>query len=208
MRALLLLDVQNDFSAFGTLAVPEAPAMVAVANQLLAKEEVFEVAIATQNWHPANHVSFAASHYFRYPGQIIMDKETGATQRLWPIYGVEGSFGADLMSDLEVARLDLIVKKGQDAKRSAYSAFAPSAMPALGPWLLEQGVTDVYLGGFFAEYGILETALDGACQGWNMHVLTDLCVVKGWEEAGPDTQWLQILADTPNITLRTSAALL
>ena len=201
MRVLLLLDVQNDFAPFGALGVAEALDLVARANVLLDHPTFFDQRIATQNWHPAQHVSFAASHYFRYPGQVVDLKDGPAQQRLWPIYGVAESFGADLMPELHQERLDHIIKKGQDHTQSAYSAFAPSATPALLPLL--QAATALYIGGFFTEYGIKETVLDALDlrPDGQIFVLKDLCAAKNWEHADEGAHCLAELAALNNVTI-------
>lgn len=191
MNALLLLDFQNDFSPFGALAVPTAPAVVAQANAWLADPR-FERRIATQNWHPAQQLRFAANHYFRYPGQVVDLKEEAQGLRLWPLYGIADSFGAELMPELDATGLDAVVRKGQSVDTPSHSALEASATPALLPLL--EGVTNLYVGGFFLEYSLLETVLDllEGLPALTLHVVRGLTVAKDWETGDAAGTWARL----------------
>lgn len=191
MNALLLLDFQNDFSPFGALAVPTAPAIVAQANAWLAQPR-FERRIATQNWHPAQQLRFAANHYFRYPGQVIDLKEGPQGLRLWPLHGIADSFGAELMHELDTTRLDAVVRKGQAVATSSYSALETSATPTMLPLL--EGITNLYVGGFFLEYSLRETVLDllEALPMLTIHVVRGLVAAKDWDVGDAARTWAEL----------------
>lgn len=120
MKVLLLVDVQNDFCPGGALAVPEGDQIVPVANALLRSGQ-YDLAIATKDWHPANHISFADNHTGKKIFEQI-DLPSGP-QTLWPRHCVQGTNGAELHSDLAADRLDYIVEKGTDAEVDSYSGF-------------------------------------------------------------------------------------
>src|SRR5882672_4508048 len=118
MKALVLVDIQNDFLHGGALAVPDGDAVIPVANKLQA---VFPLVIATQDWHPANHGSFAASH----PARKVFEKFdlNGLPQTLWPVHCVQGTRGAKLAAELNQDRITKIFPKGTDTGIDSYSGF-------------------------------------------------------------------------------------
>ena len=107
MKALLLVDLQVDFCALGALEVPDGDAVIPLANQLM---PAFDLVVATKDWHPANHGSFAANHPWRKPGQVI--DLHGLPQVLWPIHCVQGIMGADFHAALHQDGIDEIIHKG------------------------------------------------------------------------------------------------
>ncbi len=111
MRALVMVDIQNDFMPSGSLPVPDGDAVVPVANALAPR---FDVVIATQDWHPASHMSFASNHEGRSPGDVV--ELAGHQQVLWPDHCVQQTAGASFHSGLDVARIDVVVRKGTDAE--------------------------------------------------------------------------------------------
>lgn len=120
MKVLLLVDIQNDFCPGGALAVPEGHQVVAVANGLMRSGE-FDLVVASLDWHPADHVSFASNHSGRSPFESIM--LPGGEQTLWPAHCVQGTPGADLHPDLDRSRINAFVTKGVDRQVDSYSAF-------------------------------------------------------------------------------------
>src|SRR6266853_607312 len=118
MKALIPVDIQNDFLPGGALAVPNGDAVIPVANKLQA---VFPLVVATQDWHPANHGSFAASH----PGRKIYDviDLAGLSQILWPVHCVQGTRGAEFVANLDTSRITKIFRKGTDPTIDSYSGF-------------------------------------------------------------------------------------
>jgi nicotinamidase/pyrazinamidase len=183
MKALLLLDFQNDFDAFGPLAVPQAAAILAKAQTAL-QDPQYSLRIASQNWIPAKHPLFAANHYFRYPKQVV--EIQGHPQHLWPMYGVQDSFGADWMQGFPVEACDALLQKGLDTKIAPYSCFSEGCNWDLNAYLQQQQITELVLGGFLTEFSVAQTALDALQMGYTVTILTELCGAANLEgmEAG------------------------
>jgi nicotinamidase/pyrazinamidase len=171
MRALLVVDVQNDFMPGGALGVPDGDEVVAVANALMQR---FRFVVATQDWHPRDHGSFASNHPGRVPGDVV--ELGGVEQVLWPDHCVQGTAGASFHSSLDVASIDRVVRKGADRGVDSYSAFFDNArrndtgMTAL---LREAGVTAVVLVGLATDYCVRASALDALSAGFEVTVVTD-----------------------------------
>jgi nicotinamidase/pyrazinamidase len=173
MKALILVDVQNDFLPGGALPVPEGDAVVPVANRVQA---AFDLIVATQDWHPANHGSFAANHPHRKPGEVI--ELGGLTQVLWPVHCVQNTGGAAFAPGLETRRITRIFPKGTDAEIDSYSGFFDNGhkqATGLGDYLRARGVTDVYVLGLATDYCVKATALDARDLGFATHLIVDGC---------------------------------
>ena len=173
MKALILVDIQNDFCPGGALAVEEGDQVVPVANALMPK---FDMVVATQDWHPANHGSFAANHPWRRPGQVI--DLNGLPQVLWPIHCVQESFGAEFVQDLETEAIDKIFVKGTDPEIDSYSGFFDNGhrkATGLGDFLKAQGVEEVYVLGLATDYCVKFTALDALELGFKTNLVVDAC---------------------------------
>ncbi|MEL6669450.1 MAG: bifunctional nicotinamidase/pyrazinamidase [Bacteroidota bacterium] len=171
MKALILVDLQYDFLPIGLLPVPDGDAVIAPAVTLM---DQFEIVVATQDWHPADHGSFAANHPWRKPGQVI--DLNGLPQVLWPIHCVEGSFGAELVSQLDQDKITKIFQKGTDPGIDSYSGFYDNGhrkSTGLSEWLQEQGVKTVYIMGLAADYCVKYTALDALKEGFETYLITD-----------------------------------
>jgi nicotinamidase/pyrazinamidase len=173
MKALILVDLQNDFLPGGALAVPEGDRVIPVANRLL---DAFPLVVATQDWHPANHGSFAANH----PGQKPFDQVDlgGLPQTLWPVHCVQGTPGAELAPGLDRSRIARIFQKGTDPEIDSYSGFFDNGRrkaTGLGDWLKEQGVTEVFVCGLATDYCVKFTALDAVALGFRTHLVLDAC---------------------------------
>ncbi len=171
MKALILVDIQNDFLPGGALAVPEGDAIVPVANRLQA---AFPLVVATQDWHPANHGSFAANH----PGRKAFEhiELNGLTQTLWPVHCVQGTPGAELAHGLEKERIAKIFRKGADAGLDSYSGLFDNGhrkSTGLGEWLNAKGVAEVFVCGLATDYCVKYTALDAAQMGFKTSVIED-----------------------------------
>jgi len=170
MKALLIIDVQNDFLTGGALAVPEGEAVVPIINRLQRK---FARVFATQDWHPENHDSFACVHG-RQPGETILLH--GIQQVLWPRHCVQNSFGAQLFSGLDRARLSGIVKKGMDKKTDSYSCFFDSdhkTATGMDALLKKNRITDICLSGLATDYCVKYSALDACALGYRTVVVKD-----------------------------------
>ncbi len=171
MNALILADIQNDFCPGGALAVPGGDEVVPVANRLMPH---FDLVIATQDWHPPQHGSFAATHSGKNVGDVI-DLD-GLKQILWPIHCVQDTPGADLHSALDRHRIHHYVRKGTDPTIDSYSGFFDNGhrkSTGLGDYLRAHQVSDVYVCGLTTDYCVKATALDAAKLGFNTHLVRD-----------------------------------
>lgn len=173
MKALILVDLQNDFLPGGALAVPDGDAVIPVANQLQA---LFPLVVATQDWHPANHGSFAANH----PGKRVFEQIDlhGLPQTLWPVHCVQGTSGAALAAALRCDRIAKVFPKGTDADIDSYSGFFDNGhrrSTGLAEWLRSQGVTEVYVCGLATDYCVKLTAMDAVRDGFKVHLIEDAC---------------------------------
>jgi nicotinamidase/pyrazinamidase len=173
--ALIVVDVQNDFLPGGALAVREGDQVVPIANRLMASSR-FDLIIATQDWHPANHGSFAANHAGKQPGQVT-DLD-GLPQILWPVHCVQNTAGADFAPGLDTKRFARVFRKGTDPKIDSYSGFFDNGhrkSTGLGEWLKGDGATDVYVIGLATDYCVKFTALDGVKLKFKVHLLPEAC---------------------------------
>jgi nicotinamidase/pyrazinamidase len=173
MKALILVDIQRDFVAGGALAVPGGAQVVAVAN--LAQKK-FELIVATRDWHPANHASFAANHPGRKPGDAI--ELDGMTQVLWPVHCVAQTLGAQFVPGLETARITREFHKGTDPSIDSYSGFFDNGhrkATGLGDYLQSRSVSDVFIMGLATDYCVKFTALDARRLGLRTYVVIDGC---------------------------------
>ncbi|MDX1666299.1 MAG: bifunctional nicotinamidase/pyrazinamidase [Saprospiraceae bacterium] len=171
MQALIVIDIQNDFLPGGALEVPEGDSVVPVANELMHR---FELVVASKDWHPADHKSFAANHPWRKPGDVI--ELNGLDQILWPIHCVQHSFGAEFAEDLNFEKFEEIFYKGTDPEIDSYSAFYDNAQrraTGMGDYLKERGIKNVYLVGLALDYCVKYTALDALELGFNTHLVID-----------------------------------
>lgn len=171
MKALILVDIQNDFLPGGALAVPEGDAVVPLANHLL---NAFPIVVATQDWHPANHGSFAESH----PGKDLFEQIdlNGLQQTLWPTHCVQDTVGAQLAAGLDQDRIAKIFPKGTDPRIDSYSGLFDNGRrksTGLGEWLKEHSVREVFVCGLATDYCVKFTALDAAQFGFKTHFIED-----------------------------------
>ncbi len=172
MKALLLVDIQNDFSPSGALPVKEGDKIIPYINDL---QESFDLIVATQDWHPANHESFAANHNME-PGQII--DLYGIEQILWPNHCVQNTEGAKFMESLDLTRVDHIFQKGRDPKVDSYSGFFDNdhkSSTGLSEYFKEKSVTGVVIVGLATDYCVKYTAIDAVDQGFETQVLVGGC---------------------------------
>lgn len=176
--ALIIVDVQNDFCEGGSLAVPDASAVVpAIASLRLRAGPFFTGGVfATQDWHPRHHTSFAASHPGRAPFSSL-DLGYGA-QTLWPVHCVQGEKGAEFARGISLENVR-VVRKGTDTRFDSYSGFQDNAgMKAteLEEFLKSARVTDVYVCGLATDYCVKFTALDAVARGFRTFLVEDACV--------------------------------
>jgi nicotinamidase/pyrazinamidase len=173
MEALLLVDIQNDFCKGGALAVPDGDAVVPVANRL---SQSFELVVATQDWHPRTHLSFAVNHAGKKPfEQIELD---GLPQVLWPPHCVQGTSGADFHPKLDRAAIVRVFQKGTDERIDSYSGFYDNGhrkATGLGDYLASAGVSELVVLGLATDYCVRWTALDARRLGFAVRVVEDGC---------------------------------
>lgn len=172
-RVFLAIDVQNDFCPGGALAVTDGDAVVPVINSV---SRAFRHVIMTQDWHPADHMSFASQYSGGNPFDVI-DMPYGA-QVLWPDHCVQGTHGAAFHDDLDLPHTDLIIRKGYRREIDSYSAFYENDQKTptgLGGYLRERGFTHVYLGGLATDYCVHYSAMDAKREGFETTVIEDAC---------------------------------
>ena len=172
-KALILVDLQNDFMPTGALPVPQGDEVIALANAL---QRHFECIIATQDWHPKNHGSFAANHPGLAPGEVI--ELAGLAQTLWPVHCVQGTRGAEFVKELKVDRLSQIFQKGSDPQIDSYSGFFDNGQQkstGLAAYLKVQQVSDVYIMGLALDYCVKYTVLDACQLGFKTFLIEDAC---------------------------------
>ncbi len=184
MKCLLLVDIQNGFCSGGNLAVPEGEAVVAVANRLMA-EGGYDLVVASQDWHPADHGSFASQHPGRKPFEMGMLH--GKPQMLWPDHCVQGTADADLHPELDKTRIQHIQRKGEDRAVDSYSAFRDNdheALTGLSAYLAGHGVAKLDVCGLATDYCVKDSVLDAILlvPGIAVRLVIDAC--RGIDPAG------------------------
>ena len=171
--ALIVIDVQNDFCPGGALAVADGDAVVPVANRMM---QHFDHVVLTQDWHPADHSSFAANNPGHDPFSLI-DMPYGP-QVLWPVHCDQGSTGAAFHKDLETDRAGLIIRKGYRSKIDSYSAFFENdhaTTTGLAGYLRERAVEQLIMVGLATDFCVRFSAVDAAKLGFQVTVLEDGC---------------------------------
>ena len=173
MRVLILVDIQNDFCTGGALAVPQGEAVVPVANRLMT---LADVVVATQDWHPADHGSFAVNHPGRKPFELA--ELGGLPQVLWPAHCVQWTGGAQFHPELDTRRIARVFPKGTDPGIDSYSGFFDNGRrkaTGLGDWLKAQRVDEVLVCGLATDYCVKATAIDAAGLGFRTTLIEDAC---------------------------------
>lgn len=171
MRALLVVDIQNDFCPGGSLAVPEGDAVIPLINSL---GEHFDHVILTQDWHPAGHSSFASAHPEKRPFDTV-EMSYGA-QILWPDHCVQGSKGAEFHPELNTKKAELIIRKGFRKEIDSYSAFFENdheTPTGLTGYLRERGITTLCIAGLATDFCVHWSAVDGRHFGFDIYVVED-----------------------------------
>lgn len=175
MRALLLIDIQNDFLPGGALAVNGGDDIVAVANDLLLnKEKLFDLVIATQDWHPLNHGSFASNNPGKSPMQIGV--LAGLPQVMWPDHCVQGTWGAEWAPGLKSTLFDHVVQKGTNPEIDSYSGFFDNGQrqsTGLDQLLKKHKITQLFILGLATDYCVRFTVLDALNLGYKVKVFID-----------------------------------
>jgi len=171
--ALLVVDVQNDFCPGGALAVPDGDAVVPVINRITRD---FPIVVASQDWHPKGHISFASRHEGKNPFEVI--EIQGTEQVLWPDHCVEGTPGADFHPELDATALRFVLRKGANREMDSYSAFVENdgrTTTGLAGLLRELGVERIFVSGLATDVCVRATALDGLGAGFQVALLEDAC---------------------------------
>jgi nicotinamidase/pyrazinamidase len=173
MKALIIVDLQNDFLPGGALPVPHSDEVIQLANET---QSYFDVVLATQDWHPPNHGSFAANHKGKKPGdRIILD---GIEQILWPVHCVQNTRGAEFAPSFDTSRIAHVFYKGTERNIDSYSTFFDNAHrrhTGLAHYLEKRSINDIYLLGLALDYCVKYSALDARQLGLNTHVIVDGC---------------------------------
>ncbi|MFV8751179.1 bifunctional nicotinamidase/pyrazinamidase [Nannocystaceae bacterium ST9] len=189
-RALILVDIQPDFMPGGPLAVPEGDAILPVVRGLIDRHELV---VATQDWHPREHGSFAANHEGRSPGEVI--DLHGLAQVLWPIHCVQDTPGAALVDSL--GKISAVFRKGSDPKVDSYSGFFDNGRrnsTGMGEWLKAQGVDALTIVGLATDYCVKFTALDAIELGFATTVVRDACRAVNLREGDDERALAEVVA--------------
>lgn len=168
---LLLVDIQNDFLPGGALGVADGDAVVPVANRLM---PLFSAVVASQDWHPADHLSFADQHAGFKPFQVT--EVDGLEQILWPVHCVQGSAGASFASALDVARIDYVVRKGENRRIDSYSAFYDNDHrheTELTDLLRQLGTDRLFVMGLATDVCVKFTVMDALAEGFAVTLIVD-----------------------------------
>ena len=184
MEALLLVDLQNDFLPGGALGVPEGDQVIPVANRV---QEYFDIVIATADWHPPGHGSFASSHPGCKAGDVI--ELSGMPQVLWPDHCVQHTEGAEFSPHLNTGKIAKVIYKGMDPEIDSYSGFFDNGRQkatGLETHLRDQKVDTVYVMGLATDYCVKYTALDAVSLGYRTWLIEDGC--RGVEVAEGDVE--------------------
>lgn len=173
MKTLIIIDLQNDFCPGGALAVKEGNNIVPLINSIQNK---FDLVVATQDWHPKTHKSFASNH----PGKKVLDVITldGIPQVLWPDHCIQGTKGALLVDELEKNNIVKIIQKGVEPNIDSYSGFFDNGhkkATGLDEYLKSKKADDLYLVGLATDYCVKFTALDAVKLGYKTHVIIEAC---------------------------------
>ena len=171
MKTLVLIDVQNDFMPGGPLEVPEGNLIIPVINNCLG---YFDLVVATQDWHPKNHKSFASDHLNKKPfDRIILN---GIHQTLWPDHCIQRTRGAELHEDIHSERIAAIFRKGMDTEVDSYSGFYDNnhqLSTGLSGYLKEKGVSEIYFCGLAADICVYYSILDAVLEGFSSTLIED-----------------------------------
>ena len=171
MKALILIDIQNDFLPSGALPVPDGDSIIPVVNKL---QDYFDLVIATLDWHPVDHKSFASNHVGKKPLDVI--NLHGIQQTLWPDHCVQGTPGADFPPSLNLNKATVIFRKGMDPELDSYSDFYDNARrnsTGLAGYLKEKNVNEIYLTGLAGDICVYFTAMDSLAEKFTTFIIED-----------------------------------
>ena len=201
MKALIIVDIQNDFCPGGALAVPGGDQIVPLANELM---KCFDTVVFTQDWHPEGHLSFASSHPGKKPFESI--EVFYGSQTLWPDHCIQKSRGAEFHAGLETGPMQMLVRKGFRRDIDSYSAFFENdhkTVTGLNGFLQERSINSIYIAGLAADFCVKWTALDARKNQLEVHVVTD--AVRGIDLDGSlDQAWKEMRSAGVNLTSSSS----
>jgi len=172
-NALIVVDIQNDFMPDGALGVQGADAIISLINRLVVLP--FDVCVASKDWHPKNHVSFASTWKKKPEDHLLVHD---IDQTLWPDHCIQNTFGAEFYKDLTTTHFEKVMHKGAETDIDSYSTFFDNEKKrstGLEKYLKEKGVTDLYFAGLTTEYCVLYSVLDALGLGFTTHVAIDAC---------------------------------
>lgn len=188
MKALLIVDLQNDFLPGGALGVKDGDQVIPLINKLANHD--FDLIVASKDWHPEHHGSFAATHG-KKPGEHVELK--GLDQILWPVHCVQGSSGAEFSDKLNESKIEKIFFKGTEKDIDSYSAFFDNGhlkSTGLGDYLKSKDITGIYFVGLTTDYCVKFSVLDAAHLGFKTYVVVDACKPVNLQE-GDDARALE-----------------
>lgn len=171
MKALILIDIQNDFLPGGALAIPRGDEIIPVVNRL---QDYFELVVATQDWHPSSHKSFASNHRGQKPFDVI--ELHGLKQTLWPDHCLQGTVGADFSRELHMNKVEAIFRKGTDPEIDSYSAFFDNGhqkSTGLADYLQGRNIDEVYLTGLAGDICVFYSGMDSLKEGFKTNIIED-----------------------------------
>lgn len=174
MRVLLIVDVQNDFLPGGVLAIKEGNAILPIINEII--QYPFDLIVATKDWHPPDHGSFANNHAGKQPGDHI--NLGGLDQILWPSHCVQGTWGSEFASGWDSSLVDKIIYKGTNPLIDSYSTFYDNGhrqSTGLEYYLREKGIKDVFIAGLATDYCVKYSTLDALQLGFHPYIIVDAC---------------------------------
>ncbi len=200
---LLIVDVQNDFIPGGALAVSDGDQIISLINTL---QQRFDHVVATQDFHPEDHGSFAANHPGKKPGEFI--ELAGLNQILWPVHCVQGTHGSDFHESLAQERWEAIFKKGKNPEVDSYSGFFDNAKrgdTGLGDYLTSKGIQRVFVCGLALDYCVKFTALDAKELGFDTFLIADATKAVNLKPTDGETAITEM--ESAGITILTSKQL-
>jgi nicotinamidase/pyrazinamidase len=171
MKALVIIDVQNDFMPGGRLEVPQGDVIIPVINKL---QNNYDLVVATQDWHPQGHKSFASNHANHNPFDKIVLHEL--EQTLWPDHCLQGSRGADFHAELNINKIAAIFRKGMDPEIDSYSGFYDNGhqiSTGLSGYLKEKGISELHFCGLAADICVYYTIKDSLSEGFSATLIED-----------------------------------
>jgi nicotinamidase/pyrazinamidase len=183
-KALVIVDIQNDFIPGGALAVHSGDAVIPVANKIM---KYFDLVVAAQDWHPADHGSFASQHEGKNPGDVI--ELNGLPQVLWPDHCIQDTKGAEFVEGLNIASITRVFKKGVDKEVDSYSGFFDNGRrhdTGLGDYLKAQKIEEIAIVGLATDYCVKFTAMDARQLGFRTNLIVE--GVRGVELQSGDSQ--------------------